>query len=127
MSTRQRFIIAMLMVILVIVILGLIGPVVGSESVTVNVNQAVHFDGSKSYDPDPDGTIVFWSWDFDSDGIEDATGEKAIHTYSTAGTYTATLTVTDNEGATAADSVTVEVKAEGEEGGITAHAEPFKP
>ena len=79
------------------------------KSVTVDVGHDVYFDGSQSNDPD--GSIVKYSWDFDdSDGIqEDATGETTTHQYSSAGTYTVTLTVTDDKGATAADSVAVEV------------------
>jgi PKD repeat protein len=55
----------------------------------------VIFDASGS--TDSDGTVDSYAWDF-GDG---ATGSGATinHTYS-AGTYTATLTVTDNDGAT---------------------------
>jgi len=65
----------------------------------------VTFDGSAS--TDGDGTIVSYDWNF-GDG---ATGSGAVvqHTYQSAGTYTATLTVTDNTGATA--STTVQVQA----------------
>jgi len=55
------------------------------------------FDGSGSQDPD--GTISTFAWDF-GDGTT-ATGATAAHTYGAAGSYTATLTVTDNTGATA--------------------------
>jgi PKD repeat protein len=54
------------------------------------------FDGSTSFDDD--GTIVSYLWDF-GDGTT-GTGETVQHTYSGAGTYTATLTVTDNRGGT---------------------------
>jgi len=74
--------------------------------------QAVSFDGSGS--SDPDGTIVSYSWDFNaSDGIsEDAAGVTASHTYSSSGTYTVTLTVTDNAGATNQDTAIVTVSEE---------------
>ena len=39
-------------------------------------------------------------WDFQSDGVADATGMKAHHTYPTAGTFRVTLRVTDPDGNT---------------------------
>jgi PKD repeat protein len=46
---------------------------------------------------DPDGTIVGWNWNF-GDG-NTSTQQNPIHTYAAGGTYTVTLTVTDNDGA----------------------------
>ncbi len=45
---------------------------------------------------DFDGSIASWSWSF-GDG-ESSTLQHPTHTYATAGTYTASLTVTDNDG-----------------------------
>ena len=56
---------------------------------------AVRFDGMQSYDPD--GAIVSYAWDF-GDGTT-GTGYVATHTYGKAGSFTAYLTVTDNEAA----------------------------
>ncbi|MCC5807458.1 MAG: PKD domain-containing protein [Opitutales bacterium] len=56
----------------------------------------VFFDASAS--SDPDGEIVLYEWDFTNNGLIDATGVTAQHTYPGAGTYTARLRVTDNEG-----------------------------
>jgi PKD repeat protein len=61
-----------------------------------------HFDGQTSVDRD--GTIQTYAWTF-ADGTT-ATGETASHTYAQAGSYTATLTVTDNAGASAKASKT---------------------
>src|SRR3989441_195217 len=47
---------------------------------------------------DPDGTIATWRWDF-GDGSAAGTTRNPSHTYSTGGSYTVTLTVTDNQGA----------------------------
>ena len=59
---------------------------------------------------DSDGTIVSYSWTF-GDGSPATTDENPTHTYTTPGSYTATLTVTDNDGATTTQPVTVDVLA----------------
>jgi len=59
------------------------------------VGQAVTFDASGS--SDVDGTIVSHAWDFGDGFIE--TDVVTTHNYESAGTFTVTLTVTDNLGA----------------------------
>lgn len=54
----------------------------------------MRFDGTAS--SDVDGTVVSWLWDFGDGGT--AASADPLHTYATPGTYTATLTVTDDEG-----------------------------
>lgn len=71
--------------------------------------EPVSFDASAS--SDDDGTIASYSWDFDNDGVEDATGATASHTFSSAATYPVTLTVTDDGGATGETSTDVTVEA----------------
>jgi len=61
------------------------------------VNQEITFDASDSYDPD--GNITAYEWDFGDGNITKTTEEKIKHSYSEAGIYEVTLTVTDNEGA----------------------------
>ena len=63
-------------------------------------------DGST--DPDGNDDIVSWDWAFGTDGTTDE--QNPVHTFSAAGTYQVTLTVTDAAGASntsAAQAVTV--------------------
>ena len=69
---------------------------------------ACTFDGSGS--ADPDGTVASYAWTF-GDGTT-GTGVSPNHGYAAAGTYSVSLTVTDNGGATSpARSATVTVTA----------------
>jgi subtilisin family serine protease len=62
--------------------------------------QEIKFDARcTSDDNTPDDLLVF-EWDFESDGVVDATGIRPTHTYATGGTYTVTLRVTDTGGST---------------------------
>ena len=56
---------------------------------------------------DADGQIVAWDWTF-GDGSS-ASGASVSHTYTAAGSYTATLKVTDNSGLSATKSTTITV------------------
>jgi len=60
----------------------------------------VSFDGSQS--SDPDGSIQSWTLSFGDSKSASGTGTPGaniVHTYTAAGSYTASLTVTDNLGA----------------------------
>jgi PKD repeat protein len=69
--------------------------------------EAVSFT-DKSYDPD--GSIVYWHWDF-GDGA--ASSERnPSHVYTSPGTYTVTLKVRDDKGAESSRSRIIQVKAQ---------------
>lgn len=69
---------------------------------------ALTFDASQSTD---NGTIKSYAWDF-GDGIK-STEKTTTHTYSTAGTYIVTLTVTDEEGLSGTTTIKVTINKKG--------------
>ncbi len=56
----------------------------------------VVFSAADSSDPDNDP--LTYVWDFEDDGVADATGPTSTHVYSVTGTYTASVLVTDSTG-----------------------------
>ena len=63
------------------------------------VGQTIQFTDSSS---DPDGSVKAWRWDFgDGTVIPQGSTTNPTHVYETDGTYTVTLTVWDNDYATA--------------------------
>ena len=44
------------------------------------------------------GTVTGWAWDFNNDGIIDSNSKNPTYTYSSPGTYTVKLTVTNTKG-----------------------------
>jgi PKD repeat protein len=77
------------------------GPYTGSAGTPVAL--------SSSGSSDADGTITSYAWSFGDGG--NGTGPFPTHAYSAAGTYAVILTVTDDEGATDADTAQVVVSA----------------
>ncbi|PYS21235.1 MAG: hypothetical protein DMF72_18040 [Acidobacteria bacterium] len=67
--------------------------------------QNVPFRSAGSYDPD--GTVISYLWNF-GDGVT-SSSVAPTHAYATAGTYTVTLTVTDNLGAQGGASTTATI------------------
>ena len=77
------------------------GPYTGS------VGQTITFDGSKS--TAPAGQTLTYTWNFGD--ISTGTGVAPTHAYSTAGTFTVALTVTDTSGAANTLSTTATISA----------------
>lgn len=73
---------------------------------SVSVNEQIAFDASSSYDSD--GSITRYFWSFGNGAF--AEGKQVACKYDKAGTYTATLTVTDNSGVSAGDSCVITVQ-----------------
>jgi hypothetical protein len=82
----------------------------------------VTFDGSGS--TDPDGSVTSWAWSFGDGAV--GTGVRTTHVYSSPGTYTASLTATDNGGASNSSSgaIVVQGQAPGAPTGLKATALP---
>ena len=80
-------------------------PVAAFTSSTANLTAFLDASGSS----DPDGTISSYAWNF-GDG-QTGSGATPSHPYAAAGTYTVTLTVTDNQTATNSVAHSVSVTA----------------
>jgi PKD repeat protein len=77
---------------------------------STDMYEHVNCDGSSS--TDSDGEIVMYAWEF-GDGIN-ATGIYTNHYYTEPGTYTITLTVTDDRGATNSTSSNIIINDQGD-------------
>lgn len=99
-------------------------PVATADVVPSNgeVPLTVQMMGSGS---DVDGSIVFYEWDFDGDGVYDwssTTTGNTSHTYTVVGVFNAVFRVTDNSGLTDAATATTTVVRTGPPGSPTATA-----
>ena len=90
-------------------------PANSAPTAVINVSKtsgyaplSLEFDGSMS--SDPDGNVTEYSWDF-GDGAT-SLGSQANHTYTALGLFTATLTITDNDGANSSTSVQIDSHAQ---------------
>ena len=79
----------------------------GATPLTVKEDKVVTFSSAGS--GDSDGTIASYGWTFGDSGT--STAQNPTHIYANPGSYTATLTVTDNNGATGTATVVVTVLA----------------
>ena len=78
----------------------------GSD-VSTTVGSSVSFDGTSSTDSQT--SVTTYEWDLDGDGTFETTGAKPSYSYSSPGTYTVSLKVTDAGSNTAIDAITVTV------------------
>ena len=85
--------------------------VISSSSSVGDAPLQVQFDGSGS--TDSDGSILSYEWDMGDGGT--ATGPQVTYTYTTAGTFNATLSVIDDGGLT--DSISTPVLVNEPQGG----------
>jgi len=81
-----------------------VAPTAGFTVSTNDLSASFHDTSS-----DSDGSVTAWSWSF-GDGAS-STSQNPSHTYASAGSYTVSLTVTDNGGATDGYSASVSVTA----------------
>ena len=77
---------------------------------------SVDFDAAGS--SDPEGSTLTYSWDF-GDGTTAAGSEQITHQYTVAGTYRATVKVTDNQGAFDTETSQPVMVSEGSGGNTT--------
>ena len=79
--------------------------VIDANVTTAYTNEQLYFNATAS--SDPDGNIVTCYWNFD-DG-NDTKGINVQHSWGDDGVYNVTLLVTDNDGGTATDTLTVTI------------------
>jgi microbial collagenase len=91
----------------------------GPYSATLNNQVSFNSNGSV----DTDGTIVSYHWSFGDNTTSNSANPS--HTYTSAGSYTATLTVTDNGGLTASSTASVTISAATNDAPIAAINGPF--
>jgi DNA-binding beta-propeller fold protein YncE len=72
-------------------------PMASFDAAPGSAGSATQFDASGA--ADPDGTIVRYDWDFGDGTVLRDGGPSPQHVFTAPGTYTVTLVVTDNEGA----------------------------
>jgi hypothetical protein len=89
-----------------------VSPGVGSHDGT----PATPFQGDASATSDREdaSSALAYAWDWDSDGVTDATGVTSSHVYAAAGSFTVRLTVQDTGGQSTTGSFSVIVRSDGD-------------
>jgi PKD repeat protein len=78
-----------------------------SSDTTISMGQSVNFQSEATFGTSP----YTYQWDFGGGATNSTVQNPGSTTFSTAGTYTVDLTVTDSSGATAQDSVIITVQS----------------
>ena len=90
------------------------------------VGDVVEFDASGS--SAGDGSITGYDWDVNGDGVYEKSGRTVTHSYSSSGSRSVELNVTDSNGLSSTDTVNVDVQeasvAAPSVGGEWSHVEP---
>ena len=76
------------------------GPTAAFSAAGAAAGSATGFDGSASSDPET--AVARYDWDFGDGATANDGGARPTHVYARAGTYTARLTVTDDQGCSTA-------------------------
>lgn len=71
-------------------------------------NETILFNATNS--TDPDGTITKYEWDWQNDGLYEASGKTANHSYQNTGNKTVNLRITDNESSKTTENTTINVR-----------------
>jgi WD40 repeat protein len=82
---------------------------IAGDNFTIDVGATTQFNGAGI---DEDGTISMYEWDFNNDGVYEYSSSETGRTtniYNSAGKWIATLRVTDNDGFTDTDTLTITV------------------
>jgi M6 family metalloprotease-like protein len=80
-----------------------------AKATSVVEGDTVAFDGSSSFDDQQAARDLTYRWDFDGDGVDDATGQTPRHTFAQDGVFAVRLTVVDADGASDTSTITVRV------------------
>jgi len=80
--------------------------VINTDVTSGSVPLTVNFTSAGTVDPNGD-TPLTYAWDFQTDGIVDATTEDASFTFTSAGTYNVQLKVDDGNGGIGVQNVTI--------------------
>ncbi|MGQ9602422.1 MAG: PKD domain-containing protein [Candidatus Bipolaricaulia bacterium] len=108
---RIKFVSLMALLIFALILSGCAGnkpPTASIDSPKDKAELASKVVDFKGTGTDPEKKSVTYSWDF-GDGTKDTT-QNPKHTYAKAGSYTVTLTVTDDKKKTATAKITITVK-----------------
>ena len=85
------------------------GPTIANAEASVQYGFAPLTVDFSALALDVDGDALTYAWDFDGDGERDAKSPQATHTFKSAGTYEAILTVKDGRGGKETATVVIEV------------------